>query len=42
MYKRQVLADEIKDLQNKQSDNSEKIDEAKQQKQQVLSLIHIY
>ena len=30
-----VLADEIKDLQNKQSDNSEKIDEAKQQKQQV-------
>ena len=30
-----VLADEIKDLQNKQSDTSEKIDEAKQQKQQV-------
>lgn len=30
-----VLADEIKDLQNKQSDTSEKIDEAKEQKKQV-------
>ena len=30
-----VLADEIKDLQNKQSDNSEKIDEAKQEKNET-------
>ena len=30
-----VLADEIKDLQNQQSDTSEKIDEAKEQKKQV-------